>query len=80
MTVTGKPQGERERREIGGVRELDESSGQPQLRQIAMQGDPFNPAKDVREIGWRRAHAPRHIDEPYRIGQVCFQEFLGSTD
>jgi hypothetical protein len=50
MTVAGEPQGERERREIGGVWKLDEGSGEPQLREVSMQRDPFDSAKDVREI------------------------------
>ena len=53
MTVTGKPQGQRERREIGGVRELDESSGQAQLRLVSMQGNPFNSANHLGEITGR---------------------------
>jgi serine/threonine protein kinase len=50
MTVAGESQTEREAREVGGMRQLVESSGQPQLREVSVQRDPFDSAKNVCEI------------------------------
>ncbi len=51
MAVTREPEVEREGREIVGALELDEGSSQPQLREVLVQRNPFDAAKDVGEIG-----------------------------
>jgi len=50
MTVTREPCVERKLREILGVRQFRERPRQAQLRQVLMQGDAFDPAKQIRQV------------------------------
>ena len=76
MTVAREPEIKRQCRDVTSVRELDKGSSQPELREIAVERDPFDPAEDIRQIRRRCPDCLCDVGESYGIGEGGLKEFF----
>lgn len=65
--MTRETEIEREGGEIVDVRELDERTGEAQLRQILVQRDTFQAAEKSGEIGGRGTHGAADLGQPQAV-------------
>jgi len=80
MAVARETEVEGQHREIVGVPEVYQRSGQSKLSEVGVQGNALNAPERIGEIGGRCTNRARHISESQTTAQVRFQELFGSPD
>ena len=80
MTVAGEAEVERERRQVVGVRQLDQRARETKLHDVALQRYALEAAEHIGEVGRRRADRPGDVDESNGMRGLRVEELTRATN
>ena len=77
MRVTGKPEIQRQSRDVMAPRQIDQRAVQPQSRLVAVQRHAIALHESLREIGARHPDGARYLVKCHGLATARVEELLG---
>ena len=75
-----EPELERQRRDVVGVRQLDQGARDPKAREVLVQRDALGSLEEIRQVRWRRTDLLRDLAQAQTIAESLVEDFFRAAN